>query len=144
MPNSTNITHLPPKPPSPATVDDLIAQRITLATRTLNQDIEQIHLMLWGENQEYRAYLEEIWASEAIEGSLIADDYSAAEIIRKFAQSEQQGDLFPLAKRAKKHSIMLSMHVVLKRYNQTRKQRRDMALNPSTNNGTVNEAEAAE
>jgi hypothetical protein len=115
------------------TVADLVAQRKTMAGRTLNDDVDDIHLRLW-EDPNYRRYFDALWASDTIEGSFIADDIGAAVMIREYAKNNQ----FPFAARAKLHSIVRSLHVVCRRYAMSRRDRQRQVHGEA-----VNGAEAA-
>ena len=110
-----------PAPPLPETVMDLLRQRKTLRTRTLNDDVEEIHLRLW-EGPDYRALFLPIWREETVEGSFIDDDVLAAGMVRDYAQKHG----FPLAKIARLASIRHSLKIVARRYGITRKERQAM------------------
>ena len=105
-------------PPLPATVMDLLAQRKTMRTRSLNDDVEDCHLKLW-EDHEYRRLFVPIWREETIEGSFIADDITAAMTIREFAKKTH----LPIAANAKLQAIVRSLGVVTRRYQMDRKSR---------------------
>ena len=108
-------------PPLPPTVMDLLNQRKSLRTRSLNDDVEEIHLRLW-ENPQYRALFLAIWREEAIEGSFIDDDCEAARMVRQHAIKHE----VPIAKGAKLASIRHSLKVVARRYGISRKERQNM------------------
>jgi hypothetical protein len=114
--NRTAIT-----PALPASVVDLLAQRKSLRTRSLNDDVEEIHLKLW-EQPEYQKLFLPIWKEETIEGSFIADDMVAAMQVRAFAVK----NAVPIASRTKLHAIVNSLHVVCRRYGISRKERQSM------------------
>jgi hypothetical protein len=111
----------PRTPPLPATISDLLAGRKSLRTRSLNDDVDDIHVRLW-EDVSYRKYFEPIWREDTIEGSFIADDISAAMMVRQFAIDHD----VHIAARAKLHSIVHSLHVVCKRLSISRKERQGM------------------
>jgi hypothetical protein len=106
-------------PPLPATVADLLAQRKTLRTRSLNDDVAECHLKLW-EQPEYRRFFAAIHPAGTIEGSYVADDIMAAAMIRQFAVDTR----IPIAAQAKLAEIVFSLHVVCRRYAMSRKDRR--------------------
>jgi hypothetical protein len=116
-PATASATRLP-APPVPQTVVDLINQRKSLRTRTLNDDVEDIHLRLWQED-EYRRYFQPIWREETIEGSFIDDDACVAQMVRKYAREHN----VPIAKNANLASIRHSLQVVARRYGLSRKER---------------------
>jgi hypothetical protein len=118
--NSNGTTDLgrPLPPPLPATVDDLLSLRKSNRLRSLNDDVDDIHLRLW-EVDKYREYLTQIWREDTVEGSFIADDISAATMIRDYAKEHT----YPLASRAKLHSIVRSLHIVCRRFGISRKER---------------------
>lgn len=105
-------------PPVPETVVDLINQRRTMRTRTINDDVEEIHLRLW-EELDYRRYFVPIWREETIEGSFIDDDACVAQMVRKYAREHN----VPIAKNANLASIRHSLQVVSRRYGLSRKER---------------------
>jgi len=112
----------PPAPALPATVHDLLAQRRTnLRTRTLNDDVDEIHLALWNDIQ-YRQFFLPIWREETIEGSFIADDMRAALLIRDYAAKNNK----PIAATAKLAAIQRSLGVICRRYGISRKERQNM------------------
>jgi len=107
----------------PATVAELLKLRKNLTARNLNDDVEQIHLRLW-EKEEYQKYFRPIWRAESIEGNFLIDEAMAAMQVRAYAINA--GNDFPIAKDrdTKLQAIVNSLHVVLKRYGLTRKERR--------------------
>lgn len=111
----------PSAPALPSTVSDLLAQRKTLRTRTLNDDVDEIHLALW-DDINYRQFFLPIWKEETIEGSFYADDVMAAVQIRDYANAHQK----PIAAGAKLAAIQRSLHVVCRRYGISRKERQNM------------------
>ncbi|MET0529227.1 MAG: hypothetical protein ABW003_12990, partial [Microvirga sp.] len=58
--NAENQIRRGPAPPLPATVEDLLAQRKTLRTRTLNDDVDECHVKLW-DDPSYKALFLSIW-----------------------------------------------------------------------------------
>jgi hypothetical protein len=111
----------PPAPALPSSVTDLLAQRKTLRTRSLNDDVEEIHLALW-DDLDYRQFFLPIWKEETIEGTFIADELMAAIQIREYANAHQK----PIAANAKLAAIIRSLHVVCRRYGISRKERQNL------------------
>jgi|KBSMisStandDraft_5_1062788.scaffolds.fasta_scaffold00074_64 hypothetical protein len=104
----------------PETVADLLAQRRSLKTRSLHDDVDECHLKLWT-NPEYRRCFFAVHASETIEGSFIADEHMAAGMIRTFAKANN----IPIAAETKIAAIVYSLNVVCRRYNMSRKDRQN-------------------
>lgn len=111
----------PPAPALPSSVSDLLALRKTLRTRSLNDDVEEIHLALWDDLQ-YRQFFLPIWKEETIEGTFIADELMAAIQVREYANNHQK----PIAATAKLAAIIRSLHVVCRRYGISRKERQNI------------------
>jgi hypothetical protein len=78
---------------------------------TLNDHVEEIHMHLWSE-PEYQNYLTAICDEYTVEGSLRADDFSAALLIRKFAIDAKISSVAD----AKLADIVRALHVVCRRY----------------------------
>jgi len=104
----------------PATVEDLIAQRKSQTQKTLNDQVETIHLALWPDDQ-YRAFLDAVHKEQAVEGDLYVDDVMAAQLIRGKAREMGNGYV------AKQNlaTIRKSMQVVLRRFGIGRRERRE-------------------
>jgi hypothetical protein len=104
--------------PLPAKISEW--ERAIESGLTLNDHVEQVHVMLYDESPEYRAFLEAVYDEDAVEGSLSADNYKAAELLREKARKIGNPcggkKLSPLAK---------SLNVVLRRYRKSRLERRD-------------------
>src|SRR5215467_3692621 len=73
----------PSVPALPVDVAGLMAQRRSPIATTLNDHVETIHLALWPRD-EYRASLDAVHDSEAVEGSISADNFVAALLIREY------------------------------------------------------------
>jgi hypothetical protein len=137
-------------PPLPSTISDLLALRIGKVIRTLNDEVETVLKLIYADDspldpndpdsitvaENFKQY---IWAtrdSEAKEGSLGADNFTAARILRDYARDVAKNVLV-----AKQNLATLNhtMNVVLRRYQQSRKQRRNMlggqSVPPDENNG---------
>jgi len=104
----------------PRTVSALMEQKKTKNQRTLNDHIESIHLSLY-EEEEYQKLLDAVYSEQAVEGSLIADDFEAARMIREKARSigDKTVTIQKLA------TIVKAMNVVMRRYGIGRKERRE-------------------
>jgi hypothetical protein len=81
--------------------------------------IEEIHLSLLLEDDRYRELLEAVRDDEAVEGALWCDDIAAAIRIRDAAKKR----ISPV-KNQKIATIVKALHVVLRRYGLSRKERR--------------------
>jgi hypothetical protein len=118
---TTSRNALRPLPaPLPATTEKWLEQRTLKAEPTLNDVVEQLHWKLVNDKL-YRSYLEAVWDEDAIEGSLAADNFKAAEMLRLAAKSDN-GNIVGTKKLA---TIVKSMNVVLRRYHNSRKERRN-------------------
>ena len=109
-------------PPLPATRNALIEQRSVPLRITLNDLVEEIHLKLW-DTQEYQDYIDAVYDEQAVEGSLAADNIKAAEMIRDYAREQKSDNKLATQKLA---TISKALGVVLRRYDISRKERRDM------------------
>jgi hypothetical protein len=117
-------------PPLPAKLADW--HRVNKTERTLNDLVEDIHRELISD-EKYRRYLRAVYDAHAVEGSLAADNVLAAMMIREKAKergvSEVAGEKLAI--------INLALGVVLRRYNKSRKQRRNTVagelVQPDTN-----------
>lgn len=108
-------------PALPETVADLLAHRKSMQARSLNDDVDDIFLRLW-ENPQFRALFAAVHPSQTVEGSFPSDDHVAAEMIREYAREHH----FAIASTAKLAGIIFSLHVVCRRYEQSRNQRRNL------------------
>ena len=107
-----------PVKPLPGSVIAMQAGRRTPFVRLLNDMVDELHNKLF-ENGKYKLFLEGVWDEQCIEGSLAADNFKAAEMIRDQAVKENS----PVA-REKLATIVKSLGIVLKRYGISRKERR--------------------
>ena len=84
------------------------------ALRNINDAVEIVHRALWSDvdlRPRYTRFLEAVTASDAVEGSLIADDYEAAHMIREYARDHENsfvGD-------KDKTTILRALKIVLRR-----------------------------
>jgi hypothetical protein len=74
--------------PLPAKISDFIAQRKGDLQRTLNDQVEEVHLALY-QDDSYRQLLAAVYDEQAVEGSLAADNVMAAMRIRKWASDKE-------------------------------------------------------
>jgi hypothetical protein len=113
---------LKPLPPKlPEKIDDW--ERKVKFERSLNDQVEDIHRRLVDEGEEYRGYLYAVWDEQAVEGSLAADNFKAAEMIRAQAQNSPG---YEEVGRQKLATLVKVLGVVLRRYGASRKDRRNM------------------
>jgi hypothetical protein len=89
-----------------------------MTNRSLNDLVEAIHIELI-ENDKYRAFIAASNDAEAVEGSVLADDISAALMIRDKAK-ELKIDEVSVTDLA---TIRTALNVVLRRYDMSRNQR---------------------
>lgn len=71
-------------PAMPASSKDLIAQR-TVKARKLHDILEQVHFNEYDNSERYVALLTALTPDQSVEGSITADDYSAAMHLREAA-----------------------------------------------------------
>jgi hypothetical protein len=133
--NMATSSSLRPRPePLPTKIDEW--ERKIKSERTLNDYVEDIHRMLWDNDTEYRNFLEAVWDSDAVEGSLSIDNTMAAMMIRDKAR-EIDGN--PVGKK-KLDTIVKSLGVCLRRYENSRRERRNTVKGqrvPNPDNGIV-------
>lgn len=135
-PNTSAVAR--PKPaPLPATQDDLLARKTMMAQKNLNDEVDEIHFALWSD-QSYQDYLDAVYDEQAIEGSLAFDDSEAARAIRTYAQMDANRVRYPRTAREKLAIIAKALHVVLRRYHISRKERR-MTIGGETVSGANND-----
>lgn len=116
-------TDLRVAPPLPDNLSEW--QRAIKVERTLNDLVEDIHRMLVEDNElsdQYRKLLRAVYDAHAVEGSLAADNYEAARMIREKAVKIGSSEVA----QEKLAIISMALNVVLRRYNMSRKQRRQM------------------
>jgi hypothetical protein len=111
------ITHSPASA-LPATREQLLAQRTLKRPSTLLEQVDVIHVELWSDSK-YRALLEAVWNEHAVEGSLIDDSVSAAQMIREYARKKG----IESVTEAKLHDIRRALNGVRRRYGLGRSQR---------------------
>lgn len=113
---------LKPLPPSlPETVEEFRARRKVVTKKTLNDTVEEYHLKLY-DRDDYSRLLYAVYDEQAVEGSLAADNILAASMLREEARRDGNVEL----SREKLATIAKSLGVVLRRYGESRKERRNM------------------
>lgn len=105
--------------PVPRHLDEWV--RKSPFNRTLNDLVEEIHIELVNSNENYRKFLDAVYDEQAVEGSLVADNLEAARIIREAALKERK----VAVSNQKLATLSKALNLVLKRYNQSRKDRRN-------------------
>ena len=110
----------PALPPLPSTTQGLMARRRHKDIRSLIDETEEVHQVLW-EEQEYRKYFNAAYNDQAVEGSLAADDFMAVSMVR--AKAQEMG--IQSVATVKIHDLTIALHRVAGRYEGlTRKERR--------------------
>ena len=105
-------------PPLPENIADWV--RRIKAERTINDLVEDVHRILVNESGEYRGYLRATYDAHAVTGSLSFDNCKACEMIKRKAEDMNVTDVAE----EKLAIINLALGVVLRRYQASRKQRR--------------------
>ena len=117
------MAHMGPLPfkatPLPETRAELEAQRKSMRDRTINDYVEDVHLELW-DNPFYRKALNAVTDASAMEGSVTADNFVAATMIR--ARANEAGKPRAVID-ATLQSIVTALQVVMRRYKIARKDR---------------------
>jgi len=111
-------------PPLPATLAEWDAVRDVKSSLTLNDRVETQHRYLSSTDSEYPKYLWAVFDEQAVEGSLTDDDHEAARRIRDLSLTKEHAD--PVIAGEKIASIKKSLRIVLRRYHQGRKERKNM------------------
>ena len=113
-------TQLRTPAPLPTTTQDLLAQRRLKAKRTINDLVEDVVIKLW-ENDTFMKLIDAVYDSDTVEGSMDIDDTLAAMMIRDAAKEAGNEELA-----GKKLDVIVhAMRVVLRRYGQDRRERRN-------------------
>lgn len=87
----------------------------------LNDLVDEIHRQLTENDPAYRRLLWAVYDEQAVEGSLATDNIMAAKMIRDRAKQIDSE-----IKDEKLHTIVMALGIVLRRYGQSRKERRLM------------------
>jgi hypothetical protein len=111
-------------PPLPATLAEWDAARDVKSSLTLNDRVETQHRYLSASDPNYPKYLWAVFDEQAVEGSLTDDDHEAARRIRELSETKEHAD--PVIAGEKIASIKKSLRIVLRRYHQGRKERKNM------------------
>lgn len=108
--------------PLPRTVEEFRQRRVVQTTLTLNDQVEEIHLLLYPD-PVYKKFLEAVWDEDAVEGSLSIDNAKAAEMIREKAAALNSNSELSKKKLA---TIVKCLGVIMRRHELSRKHRRHM------------------
>jgi len=108
-----------PAVPVPRSLSDW--HRYVKQERTLNDHVEELHKALFEEDPEYAPLFDAVYDEQATEGSLAADNLLAAMKIRALADRRNLREVT----REKYATIVKALNVVLRRYHQSRKERRN-------------------
>lgn len=98
--------------PLPATRTDLLAQYKLKRHRNINDLVEEVVVKLWDNDAKFMRYVDAIYDSAAVEGSLDDDDTMAALMIRDRAGKDNHVEVAAQNVR----TIKLAMRVVLRRF----------------------------
>ena len=113
-----NQTYRAPVRELPSTQAELLAMRKAMREPTLNDHIDDLHVILWND-PSYRRALDSVYDEDALEGSLSADNFVAATKLRDYAVAHNNAHV----EHRKLATIVKSLAVVLRRYGITRKER---------------------
>jgi hypothetical protein len=122
----TEATQLRVPPPLPETRADLLAQYKLKRKRSINDLVEEVIVKLWDVDDDFMKYINAIYDSQAVEGSLEEDDTMAAQIIRNVAKKEQRVEVAS----QNLHTIKLALRVGLRRFDVDRPTREENAMIP--------------
>jgi hypothetical protein len=114
-------------PPLPETRKDLMKQYKLKRHRSINDLVEEIIVKLWDNDANFMKYVNAIYDSQAVEGSMDDDDVMAALIIRDTAKRDKHVEVAD----QNVHTIKLAMRVALRRFDLGRGQRYDLARLPA-------------
>lgn len=116
-------TQLRVPPPLPETRTALLAQYKLKRKRSINDLVEEIIVKLWDNDADFMRYIDAIYDSQAVEGSLVEDDTMAAQLIRNVAKKDGNGAVAD----QNLHTIKLAMRVGLRRFDVDRPTRFEKA-----------------
>jgi hypothetical protein len=102
--------------PLPTSVSGLT--RKSLRHKSIIDFVEDIFVKLYDESERFRALVEAVFDSDAVEGSTMDDDVVAAQMIREEARADSP------VKDANLHTIRLALRRVMARWDIARKDRR--------------------
>jgi hypothetical protein len=124
----TNGKLYPLPPPRPKSVEKYKEQR--KGHRSFHDIVEEIHLMVY-ECEEYGVLFDAVWDQHAVNGSLTADMYAAAFMLKAKANK-----ICPAVFEGKSvENIKKSMNVIRRRYGDSLKERRNEALRLTKKDG---------
>ena len=81
-----NVALRPLSPQLPENASEFLAHRKLKGRRTLNDQVEDVHIALYDSDKGYTDFLYAVYDEQAVEGSLAADNFKAAELIREKAK----------------------------------------------------------
>jgi hypothetical protein len=94
-----------------------------MSAKALYDQVDDIHRMLIAD-EGYSAFLDAVCNQQAVEGSLVCDDFMAAKMI--YDKAKETGSVEVAT--AKLATISKALGVVLRRYGMSRQQRRQGGL----------------
>jgi hypothetical protein len=124
--NNDTARALRPRPaPLPTEISDWEKARKVKVERTLNDNVEDIHLNLLNHGdvkrrEKYKGLLDAVYDEDAVEGSLAADNFLVATMIRDYAREDNHD---PYVANKKLATLIKALGVVLRRYGWSRSQR---------------------
>jgi hypothetical protein len=113
---------------------DFKQKRLLKTGRSFNDQLEDIVVELY-DDKKFQDLMKGVWDEECVEGSVPADNFSAAELIRVLARKKDEESDVAKAKLA---TIVKALNVVMRRYGESRKERRMTVhgeIVPDINNG---------
>jgi hypothetical protein len=119
MPLDRNV---PAPPPLPSNRTELQALRTVSFDVNINDLVDNINTELFLNDPEYKEYLRAVHDSQAKEGALSADNWSAARMVREYARENAIGGVM----NENLATIGKALNVALRRAGLSRKQRRNM------------------
>jgi hypothetical protein len=124
--------------PLPRNVKELMAHREAQGGKEylpdINAHVDELHLIMYGDDNKtpqenersdkYRRLLTAYYNAAAVEGTMVADDYAAAMMLREFASVEVDGKRRdPFVAGSNLATIVRALRVVMKRWKISRKLR---------------------
>ena len=116
------VRHVPTPPPLPVDADALIAGRVISFDRNINDLVDDAVKALFVGDEAFKALLYATHDSNSVEGSLSADNWGAAKMIRDYAIERRIDGVM----NENLATIGKAMNVALRRWGLSRKQRRNM------------------
>jgi hypothetical protein len=124
MNDAMELDRRPRPPPLPQTKADLLAGYKLKRKRSINDLVEEIVVKLWDQDDDFMKYVDAIYDSDAVEGSLAEDDTIASQIIRNYAGKHNHVEVAG----KNLHTIKLAMKVALRRFGVDRPEREEKAV----------------